>query len=137
MILTGKLKIGAIVFFMIIACIAFTQCSNNKKIQEAMEKEVAIINAQCPVMLNEATRLDNCEVLAPNVFRYNYTMLSLTLDTDTALLKKNIEPGMVSLIKTQATMEPYRKEGIVFQYRYKDLSGNYLFQINIGPNEYN
>lgn len=101
-----------------------------------MEKEAATINTQCPVMLDEITRLDGCEVLPPKTFRYNYTSLASN-NSDTILMKGRIEPQMINNIKNQAVMEPYRKEGIIFQYFYKDQSGNYLFRINIGPDEYN
>lgn len=110
--------------------------SKDKQILEAMEKEVAVINAQCPI--HDGTLvLTGCDVLPDMSFRYNYTMLDPSIAADTAAIAAENKKRMLEIIGNNPEMVAYKKAGVSFVYEFKDKDGKYIYSFRITSDDYN
>lgn len=95
------------------------------------------VNAHCPLMIDSLTRLDNAIALPPNIFQYNYTIMSVAGGSlDTSQIKMRLMPNMINFIRTSPQMQYQRDNKWILSYCYKDKSGAYLFTITIDPDKY-
>ena len=104
---------------------------------KVMMEAASEINKTCPVMVDNATRLDNSIALPNNVFQYNYTLLSTVQDSiDIDGLRNYLEPRIVNDVKTNPGMKFIRDRKVTVNYSYKDKTGVSLFTISVKPNQY-
>ncbi|MUP39139.1 hypothetical protein [Labilibaculum euxinus] len=95
------------------------------------------LNKTCPVMIDNATRLDNTIALPGNVFQYNYTLIDMSKDSvNIEELKAYLEPTIINFVKTNPDMQILRDNKVQVNYYYKDKSGVYLFTISVKPEQY-
>ncbi len=95
------------------------------------------INKSCPIMVDNATRLDNAIALPGKTLQYNYTLINMLKDSvDTNKLKNSIEPILINYIKTNPGMKDMRDQNTTLKYYYKDMTGKYLFTITVKPEQY-
>lgn len=95
------------------------------------------INKSCPIMVDNATRLDNTIVLPNDIFQYNYTITAYEKDSlNVDQLKKEMEPSILNNVKTNPDLKVFRDNDITMKYYYKDKNGVYLFTISITPSKY-
>ncbi len=95
------------------------------------------INKSCPIMIDNATRLDNSIALPDNVFQYNYTLLNMVKDSvKIDDLKNYLEPTIINFVKTNPDMKTMRDYKTTVNYYYKDKTGVYLFTISVKPEQY-
>jgi hypothetical protein len=105
----------------------------NKVLMESASE----LNKSCPIMIDNATRLDNAVALSDNVFQYNFTLVNMVKDSvNIDDLKKRIEPNILNNAKTNPEMKTIRDNKTTLNYYYKDKSGVYLFTISIKPEQY-
>jgi len=98
---------------------------------------VSEMNKQCPVMIDQYTRLDNIESLPGKTLQYNYTLIGFDQASVSAeALKENIEPQLVNTIKTNPQMQVFRMYKTTFVYNYKDEAGNSFLKISVTPDQY-
>lgn len=138
-----KYWIGFTVFFAIFYGIV--QFSSDKiagifrkpSFDEAMVVFASEINKNCPMMIDNATRLDNAVALPNNTFQYNYTVLTELKDAKQIEdLKNYLEPNIVNIVKTEPQMKIIRENRTTVNYNYKNNSGVFLFAITVGPGKY-
>ena len=103
---------------------------------KAMVEYANEINKTCPMMLDNATRLDNVITLPGNIFQYNYTIAMVKDSINIDELKKYLEPNIINGVKTQPQMKIIRDNKVTVNYNYKDKSGVYLFTISVKPDQY-
>lgn len=106
-------------------------------IDKAMVQWASEINKNCPMMLDEETRLDNTLALPDKVFQYNYTLVNWGKeDIDTLEFKKIMEPQILNITKTNPQLEIIRKNEASLNYYYKDRDGKYVCTISVTPDLY-
>ncbi|WP_461637436.1 hypothetical protein [Labilibaculum euxinus] len=95
------------------------------------------LNKSCPIMVDNATRLDNAVALPDNVFQYNYTLIGMNKDSvNIEELKSYLKPTIINSVKTNPDMQGMRDNKVKVNYYYKDKSGVYLFTISVKPEQY-
>jgi hypothetical protein len=95
------------------------------------------INKTCPIMVDNATRLDNSIALPNNVFQYNYTLVMMVKDSiNLNDLRNYLEPRILNDVKTNPGMKFIRDNKVTVNYSYKDMTGVNLFTISVSPEQY-
>lgn len=130
------------VIFMVAFFVIFSlsQCKDAKDtvVTKLMEVEAEKLNAECPIQLNEVTRLDSCKIEGKMRFVIYLTVSfidggMLSVEDFTRISK----PGLVHAVQTNKDLDPVRKAGVVFVYSYRDTSGKLFGNIEITPEDYN
>jgi len=127
---------------------AFVQCgskgtsTSDKKeaekdsiVNEEIRKIADGYNKQCPVKIDDITRLDNCTVLPGRVFLYNYTISK----EDEFELKKSGQEGIdniKNMIRSTPALAVLRQHEVTFRYLYKDKAGRVIYSFDIVPEDY-
>jgi len=111
----------------------FKKPAFNKALMEIASE----LNKTCPVMVDNATRLDNSIALPNNVFQYNYTLVTMLKDSiNINDLKNYLEPRIVKDVRTNPAMKYIRDNKVTVNYSYKDMAGANLFNISVKPEQY-
>lgn len=114
--------------------VAFIRTPSIDKTMMAIAGE---LNKSCPIMVDNATRLDNSIALPDKVFQYNYTLVSLVKDSvNTDEIKKILEPRIINQVKTDPQMKFVRDHKVTVNYSYRDRTGVNLFTISVSPEQY-
>ncbi len=95
-----------------------------------------VVNGNCPMMVAEATRLDNAVALVGNIFQYNYTLVKLTKKQVDVEQMRQIIPEITNNIRTNPGFKEFRDLRVTFSYQYKDKAGNYVFGFYVTPQQY-
>lgn len=104
---------------------------------KALMETASEINKSCPIMVDNATRLDNSIALEGNVFQYNYTLVNMMKDSiDIDELVNYLEPIITNFVKTNPDLQAMRENKVTVNYYYKDKTGVFLFTISVKPEEY-
>jgi hypothetical protein len=104
---------------------------------KAMMETASEINKSCPIMVDNATRLDNAVALPGNIFQYNYTLVNVIKDSvNINELKNYLEPTIINFVKSNPEMRTMRENKTTINYYYKDKTGIYLFTISIKPEQF-
>jgi hypothetical protein len=105
--------------------------------EKALMESASEINKSCPIMVDNATRLDNAIALPGKIFQYNYTLVSMVKDSiNIDDLKNYLEPVITNQVKTNPDMKGFRDNKTTVNYYYKDKTGVYLFTISVKPEQY-
>jgi hypothetical protein len=105
--------------------------------EEEMQKIAQGINKQCPMMIDQTTRLDNVMALPNTTFQYNYTLLNVEAGAaDTESMKQYITPRIINNIKSNPDLAPQRQHKVTMSYLYKDKGGTSLFRVVVTPDMY-
>lgn len=105
--------------------------------EKAMLQFASEINASCPLMVDQVTRLDNVMAMPNNTFQYNYTLLSVFKDSvDIEQLRIHLEPNLINHTKTSPQMKAIRANKTTLNYHYKDGNGQFLILLTITPDKY-
>jgi len=103
----------------------------------AMMETASEINKSCPIMIDNATRLDNAVALPGNIFQYNYTLVNLIKDSVNIIeLKNYLEPTIINFVKSNPEMKSLREKKTTINYYYKDKTGLFLFTVSVKPIQY-
>ena len=95
------------------------------------------VNSMCPFMVDAYTRLDNSVPIGHKAFQYNYTLIDINPEEiDIESFKRNMEYVLTKKIKTEPDLEFFRRNNVTMIYRYNDINGTFISQIEIGPDEY-
>lgn len=104
---------------------------------EVMVKAAEELNKDCPVMLDQETRLDSASVPSENNFMYHYTLVNWVKDSiDANAFKSAMEPIILESVKTNPEMKIYRENKTTMAYSYYDRNGNFLTEIKITADQY-
>lgn len=104
---------------------------------KALMETASEINKSCPIMIDNATRLDNAIALPENVFQYNHTLVGMIKDSiNITELENYLKPTITNFVKTNPDMQKMRENKVTVNYYYKDKTGVYLFTISVKPEQY-
>ena len=104
---------------------------------KVMMKAASEINESCPIMVDEATRLDNAIALPDNSFQYNYTLVDMVKsEINLDSFKKELEPNLINFVKTDPNLKINRENKITMIYNYRDKNGEFLIKFLITPDLY-
>jgi hypothetical protein len=111
--------------------------SQSPSVDEMMVKAASEFNKNCPLMVDQLTRIDNVVALPGKKFQFNETIMSLdTTSIGLEEIKKNLEPQIINNVKTNPGLKLFRDKKITMIHYYKDINGNFLFTISVGPEQY-
>lgn len=117
--------------------LALTSCQQTKqKVFEIASQEV---NKQCPMTIDEVTRLDSTAYTGgDNTFTYYYTLAGVADDTEMAeATRKHLEENLAEVIKSTDDLKIYRDMNVTMMYIYlSDNTQQELFRVRITPDMY-
>lgn len=94
------------------------------------------INKQCPVMIDEMTRLDNCKYDEANkTIKYYYTITDQS-NIDIDVFKSGIAEMLKKTVKDNKEMASIKMLKVNIQYLYVDNSGKELVTVTVTPDDY-
>ena len=96
-----------------------------------------LLNKQCPIVLDQDTRLDTTSTGPGNSLTYYYTLVNYQkneIDSDKFI--KLLKPNILNNAKTNKDMENFRKNKVELIYVYRDKNNIEAFRIVLPPNEY-
>jgi len=110
-------------------------------VDKLIDQMVAETNKQCPMRLDNDTRLDKVTHPEKGTVEYLYTLINLAeedliMDKDEATLltkaavTENLKNTAVPELKTVLKLKA------IFRYTYYDKNGELLFSFDVGPEEY-
>jgi hypothetical protein len=127
---------GALSFFIAyfaVQEIFFKPPSFDKALMEVANE----INKNCPITLDQDTRLDNVLALPGNEFQYTYTLVNMEKSqTDVEELRKYLEPKIVSNVKTSPDLKNFREHKTTLVYNYVDKNRAFILKITVTPDIY-
>lgn len=114
-----------------------SSCENNTNQESFIEEEVAVINKNCPKMLDEETRLERVVFTKPSLIIYNYSLVNVSKqNVDTAQFRTALWPGILSTIRVDKDLSDLRERQMNFEYRYYDQSKELIYTFKISPANY-
>lgn len=125
--------------FLVVSILLFSVGCQNKIDKVVFTKIVDDVNKQCPMEVDMATTLENCEYISGKTVQYNYT---ITID----IQEDNIESyresmGKRTLYQTSVTMneessKAWKALKPTIIHSYKNKAGKLLFEQEITPEMY-
>ncbi len=95
------------------------------------------INTNCPLMIDNITRLDNAMYIPKKTFQYTYTLVNMPdSNINTNELKANLEPNVTNFVKTNPDLKMMRDHDMTLKYYYQDINKTHLFTITVTPDDY-
>jgi hypothetical protein len=141
--MSAKVGIGFAIFFAVFYAIGqiggeYLSSLLRGPVYEKQIMEIASeLNKNCPIMVDNATRLDNATPLPDKIFQYNYTIISMVKDSiNIDQLKNNLEPSIINFVKSNPEMKMVRDNKYTINYSYRDKNGVFLFTISVTPEVY-
>lgn len=103
----------------------------------AMMEVASEINASCPIMIDQDTRLDNTLALPDNTFQYNYTLVHIEKSQiNINDLTNHLEKTIVNNVKANPDLQIFRDNKTIMAYYYRDKNGVFMTRIEVTPDEY-
>ncbi len=136
---SNRNKIIGIAFAIVAFALAFIAVQQfffkRNSIEKALNEAAIGVNKNCPMMVDQDTRLDHVAALPEKVFQYNYTLVNYsTSQVNGDSLRKYMEPGIIKTIKTNPQLNHFRKNKVTMVYTYNDKDGKFLMKITVTPN---
>lgn len=105
--------------------------------QEEIEKVVNDINKHCPIQIDQTTRLDGCESLPNNTFRFDFTFLFIdATKIDAVEFRTQMRDILLYNIQCNPQMGPLKENHATFRYYCVDENKNSLGNLTITPADY-
>lgn len=116
----------------------FNQINENSLNENTTLSEgVKIMNKNCPLIIDEYTRLDSVTLPKKNILQSNYTLTSQKIiETDINSFNEILKPEIIKHIKSDKDSEFIRKNKPKIIYKYFDKESKFITDIVILPNEY-
>lgn len=128
------LKFLPLLFILFIGMIS---CSNDRSaVISQLKSEAENLNAQCPYMVDESTRMDKVEADGLTL-KYSATIFGITAEEyrdivpDESILK-NL---MIETLKNDPNYYAVKALGATYAYEYYDESGDLIYYIEITPDD--
>lgn len=104
---------------------------------KVLEKAISEVNKNCPVMVDEYTRLDSASVISDNSMQYNYTLINTELaQVNQDTVKKYVFPEIINNVKTSPDLKVFRDLKTTFIYSYRDKNGLAILKFPVTPEMY-
>ena len=134
-------------FILVVAAVLFAAgslagCSQARDaaVDEELRNMANEINAQCPMTIDQDTRLDNAIALQGKTFQYNYTLVNYAKSALTAEQIQSIEdamrPSILNILKSSSQLKELRDNNVTFKYLYRSNDGYELMILTFTPSDY-
>ncbi len=121
--------------------LTFTQCGVSDSDVARLAKEInSVMN--CPVEVDQMTRLDSLYAKPGKELCYHYTMFNHTIDDINGMVSKSqfetsIRAMLLSVVNAEnKNAAQFRKFKIVLVAEYYDKNGELYTTVRVGPKEY-
>lgn len=137
-----NLIIGLVVAFTVISLVTATIFGMQNIIKpfftgKVMETAVKEVNKNCPMMVDQYTRLDSASVISENSMQYNYTLIDTELaDVNQDTVKKYVFPEIINNVKSSPDLKVFRDLKTTFIYSYRDKNGLAILKFPVTPEMY-
>lgn len=126
-----------IIFAACLIAIGLTSCKQAKqKVFEIASQEV---NKQCPMTIDEMTRMDSTSYTGgDNTFTYYYSLTGAADDPQIAeATQKQLTENLPGIIKSTDDLKLYREMDVTMLYVYlSDKTHTELFRVKVTPDMY-
>jgi hypothetical protein len=103
-----------------------------------LEKQVLYINAKCPKMIDEITRLDGTSEGPGLQLNYNYTIISANArDVDAKKLHDAIQASAKEAVKKDYSVNSQMQKGVIFVYNYFGKDGALITSFSLSRESLN
>lgn len=127
---------GTIVGFLLVQQLFFST-EEPINYDAVLEKSAEGVNRNCPMMVDDETQLVNAEALPGKVFQYNYKLIRMKKEgVNIDEIKRILEPNIMRVVARNPELKNFRDNGVTMAYQYKDMDGEYLFEIKVTPEQY-
>ena len=94
------------------------------------------LNKQCPLWIDSITELVNTEALINKTIQYNMALKIDRKKYDLEKLKEASEKYLMSNFVNSPYFADFSRDNITLVYNYTDTGKNFLYQIQLTPDEY-
>lgn len=126
-----------IIFVACLIALGLTSCQQAKqKVFEIASQEV---NKQCPMTIDEMTRMDSTSYTGDdNTFTYYYSLIGAADDPQIAeATQKQLTENLPGIIKSTDDLKLYREMDVTMLYVYlSDKTHKELFRVKVTPDMY-
>ena len=126
--------VGAVTFFI---AFYFTQELFSPSMDKQLVEMANELNKNCPIMIDQYTRLDNANAFPNKTFQYNYTLVETEkADFNLDTVRKYVEPNIINNVKSNPDMKDLRDNNVTLNYSYRDKNGEFIWKLEITPDMY-
>lgn len=106
-------------------------------VEKTLKWESKTINRQCPMMVDEVTRLDSTEIGLDKTFIYYYTLTNKEkIDKDIEEMKQFLTYQIIHQVRTNEQLKSMRDNEVNVCYKYQDKNYEHLFEIIVTKDDY-
>jgi hypothetical protein len=125
------IQIAVVVILISVAQYYFVQ---DKSVGKELSALVTKYDAACPIMISNDIRMESVNVLPNNTVQYDFTLVNVQKESiNVAALKKAVEKEILTISKTNPSLEAFRDNNSTVIYNYKDRDQKDLFKIVLTP----
>lgn len=130
-----RIGIGIFVLLLLSAILKNIVQQPNQTVAKELQEISNYTNKKTPIIIDSLTELINTQALIGNKLQYNILIKSNKDDIDTTVLLGLSKNRVINTLKTDPKAEYFRENNIVLVYRFIDINGNYVCEIEIPTKE--
>ncbi|MGE5394307.1 MAG: zinc ribbon domain-containing protein [Candidatus Saccharibacteria bacterium] len=137
-----NLIIGLVVAFTVVGIMSTIMFGMQNVIKplitgKVLETTVKQINNNCPVMVDQYTRLDSASLVSNTEIQYNYTLINTVLEeVNQDTVKKYVMPKIINNVKSSPDLKAFRDLKTTLIYSYRDKNGLAIIKFPVTPEMY-
>lgn len=106
-------------------------------VEQQLLVSVQQTNENCPIMLDNDTKLEGVMFHEGPELEYRYTMVNiLAQDYDGETVQPVVEKSIIENIKKDETLAFAKANGVTFTYIFNDKNGDFLLKVKVTPDKY-
>ncbi|MDR1195354.1 MAG: hypothetical protein LBL00_02640 [Endomicrobium sp.] len=131
-------RVFAAAVFAIFGIVGLISCGQSDKSVDNTLAQIALeANKDLPVMIDAQTRLDSITTLPGKKIQYNNTLLNtINAEINTETFKESASRTLLSAVKSNPSLESYRRKKVTFIYRYQNEAGEEMAVFEYTPEDY-
>ncbi|KFF20279.1 hypothetical protein [Flavobacterium hydatis] len=115
----------------------FYLSENASEVKTEVTELVGKYNKNCPLTIQEGIRLDSVSLPEKRVVQYNLTLMNVAKETaEINVIQEEIKKSLLSTAKANSGLQVFRDNDFSLIYSYYDKKKEFLFKINILPDQY-
>ena len=112
--------------------------TSQSTIENQLKNASLEVNKQCPVILDNETRLDSTNIGSNKSFIYFYTLTNQSIKAiNVDGMKEYLTPQIINNVRTNEQMRFMKDNDITLVYKYFDKDNVHVFDIQVSKNDYN
>jgi hypothetical protein len=112
-------------------------CDKKYPYEEVLKRNSEAMNKKCPLIVDQATRLDSTSAGPGKRFSYYYTLTRQNMDSmDVKSVNANLRAMLTGNLRTNQSLELLRKNKTVVDYYFFDRKGRFILSIPVTPKDY-